>query len=123
MLRLVIALRNLPEESLYAATLFDQSHKTLRDSTAYRIHFRKNELPPVNGFWSLAAYRAEDSSLEKNRIERYSISDRTDGLKYNAYGCANRLSCRFVAATMEFIARRSGFSREQPGLLVLQGAH
>lgn len=77
---------NLPEESLYAATLFDQNNEMLSGSQSYRIHFDKEELPPVNGFWSLAAYRVEDANLEKNRIERYSIGDRSSGLQYNADG-------------------------------------
>lgn len=77
---------NLPEESLYAATLFDEKNEMLSGSKSYRIHFGKDQLPPVDGFWSLAAYRVEDANLEKNRIERYSIGDRTSGLKYNADG-------------------------------------
>ncbi|MGI9285170.1 MAG: DUF1254 domain-containing protein [Pseudomonadales bacterium] len=77
---------NLPEESLYAATLFDQKNEMLSGSKSYRIHFGKDELPPVNGFWSLAAYRVEDANLENNRIERYSIGDRTSGLQYHADG-------------------------------------
>lgn len=77
---------NLPEESLYAATLFDQQNEMLGGNKSYRIHFGKDELPPVNGFWSLAAYRVEDANLESNRIERYSIGDRTAGLQYNSDG-------------------------------------
>ena len=78
------AAQNLPFP--VASYRFDQKNEMLSGSNSYRIHFNKDELPPVNGFWSLAAYRVEDANLENNRIERYSIGDRTDGLKYNADG-------------------------------------
>ncbi len=72
---------NLPEESLYPAALFDSEGKMLQGSEVYSLHFKANNLPPVNAFWSIAAYTYE-SRLEKNNLERYSIGDRTKGLQY-----------------------------------------
>jgi len=72
---------NLPEESLYPAALFDSEGKMLQGSEVYSLHFEANNLPPVNAFWSIAAYTYE-SRLEKNNLERYSIGDRTKGLQY-----------------------------------------
>jgi hypothetical protein len=77
---------NLPEESLYPAMVFDSAGELLEGSRLYQLHFAAGELPPVNGFWSLAAYRLSDLQLEDNSIQRYSIGDRTQGLNYNADG-------------------------------------
>jgi len=77
---------NLPEESLYPAMVFDADGELLDGSRRYQLHFAAKQLPPVDGFWSLAAYRLTDLQLEANAIERYSIGDRTAGLNYNPDG-------------------------------------
>jgi len=77
---------NLPEESLYPAMVFDADGELLDGGRRYQLHFAAGELPPVNGFWSLAAYRLNDLQLEDNAIQRYSIGDRTRALSYNADG-------------------------------------
>jgi hypothetical protein len=77
---------NLPEESLYPAMVFDSDGELLDGSRRYQLHFKAGELPPVEGFWSLAAYRLSDLQLEDNEIQRYSIGDRTRGINYNADG-------------------------------------
>ncbi|MEH6583823.1 MAG: DUF1214 domain-containing protein [Halioglobus sp.] len=77
---------NLPEESLYPARVFDDEGQLLDGSKGYRLHFNQGELPPVEGFWSLAAYRLTDFQLEDNELQRYSIGDRTTGLKFNSDG-------------------------------------
>jgi len=76
---------NLPEESLYPAALFDNNGNILNGKSHYRLHFNKDELPPVAGFWSIAAYTF-DSKLIPNKIRRYSIGDRTKGLQYGEDG-------------------------------------
>jgi hypothetical protein len=43
-------------------------------------------MPPVNGFWSLSIYQLSDLQLVDNAIDRYSIGDRTEGLRYNDDG-------------------------------------
>jgi hypothetical protein len=77
---------NLPEESLYPATVFDSQGNLMNGENIYRLHFEPGKLPPVNGFWSMAAYRLSDLQLAENEIERYSIGDRTPGLNYNEDG-------------------------------------
>ena len=77
---------NLPEESLYPAMVFDGRGNLLDGARHYTLHFEPGQLPPANGFWSLAAYRLSDLQLEENTIGRYSIGDRTRGLRYNADG-------------------------------------
>ena len=50
------------------------------------IHFPAGKLPPANYFWSITLYTLPDRFLYANAIERYSIGDRTKGLKYGADG-------------------------------------
>jgi len=55
----------------------------------YRLHFPKGGLPPVDGFWSLTMYEATPEGqffLVANPANRYSIGDRTPGLKTNPDG-------------------------------------
>ncbi|WP_170150229.1 DUF1254 domain-containing protein [Parahaliea mediterranea] len=76
---------NLPEESLYPATLFDAEGAMLSGEHRYRMHFAPGQLPPVDGFWSLSVYTL-DAKLAPNPIERYSIGDRSDQLQFNSDG-------------------------------------
>jgi hypothetical protein len=48
------------------------------------MHFPKDQLPPVNGFWSLTMYN-EDYFFVDNPLNRYTLSARND-LKKNADG-------------------------------------
>ncbi len=47
----------------------------------YVLHFTKDELPPVNAFWSVTMYDANGFQAA-NPINRFAIGDR-DTLKYN----------------------------------------
>jgi hypothetical protein len=56
---------------------------------SYRLHFPADRLPPVAGFWSMTMYeRTDDGQLymTENEINRYSIGDRTPGLKAESDG-------------------------------------
>jgi len=77
---------NLPEESLYPAAVFDENGNLLNGSDRFRVHFNPEQLPPVDGFWSLSAYKLEDAQFEPNSIDRYSIGNLTKGLTYNELG-------------------------------------
>lgn len=55
----------------------------------WKLRFEKDNLPPVNAFWSLTAYERTDGGafyFFDNPINRYAIGDRTPGLKYGADG-------------------------------------
>ena len=75
------------EEAVYFSTYESGDTQFLDGSNQYRLHFDKDELPQVNknGFWSLTMY-GSNFQLVKNDIGRFSIGDRTDGLKYNKDG-------------------------------------
>ena len=51
-----------------------------------RIHFPKGQLPPAKFFWSVTLYTLPERFLYANPLNRYSIGDRTKGLKYDADG-------------------------------------
>ncbi|MCW4353520.1 DUF1254 domain-containing protein [Hoyosella sp. YIM 151337] len=65
-------------EALYPATYVDDSGRPLNG--AHRYELRLRDLPPVNAFWSLTMYDMPDYYLVRNKLDRYSIGDRTPGL-------------------------------------------
>lgn len=55
----------------------------------WRLHFAADQLPPVNGFWSLSLYEATDDGqffFTENPLGRYAIGDRTENLTFNPDG-------------------------------------
>ncbi|MFM6950429.1 MAG: DUF1254 domain-containing protein [Novosphingobium sp.] len=77
---------NAPEESIYPAAITDNRGEMLDGHRLYRVRFTKNQLPPVDAFWSLTAYDRASSQLVANAPKRYNIGDRTQGLRYDADG-------------------------------------
>lgn len=75
---------NLPQDAVYPNTTLDSEGRTLDGKYKYQIHFAADQLPPVNAFWSLTAYDAEEFLID-NEIDRYALGDRDD-IKYNADG-------------------------------------
>lgn len=75
---------NLPQDAIYPTTKFDKDGEPLNGTNNYVMHFKKGQLPPVNGFWSLTMYNTEYFFI-KNPLNRYSINPR-DGFHYNADG-------------------------------------
>lgn len=75
---------NLPEDAVYPSAAADGNGDQLMGEKKYVLHFKKNEFPPVNAFWSLTAYDKRDFLVD-NPIRRYAIGDRSD-LKYNRDG-------------------------------------
>jgi hypothetical protein len=51
-----------------------------------RIHFAKDQLPPAKFFWSMTLYTLPERFLYDNPLDRYSIGNRTKGLRYDADG-------------------------------------
>jgi hypothetical protein len=77
---------NLPEDSVYYQRNMDSTGMPLTGSKAYTITFPKGQLPPVEAFWSISPYGMASLDLIENPIKRYSIGDRTPGLKPNKDG-------------------------------------
>ncbi|MEC7663122.1 MAG: DUF1214 domain-containing protein, partial [Pseudomonadota bacterium] len=63
----------------------DAAGQPLNGNQALVLRFAADEMPPCNAFWSLTAY-GTDLYLVANEIDRWSISDRTPGLRYAADG-------------------------------------
>lgn len=78
---------NLPQDAVYPTSLKYAGGIIGRDylgSDKYVITFKKGQLPPVDGFWSLTMYD-ENFFFVANPINRYSISAR-EKLKANPDG-------------------------------------
>lgn len=75
---------NLRKDAVYPTAYTDQDGQLLTGKHRYVLHFDKEQLPPVNAFWSLTMYD-QYSFLVANPIGRYGLGDR-DPLKYNADG-------------------------------------
>lgn len=78
-----------PVEAMYMRAA-GEGRRSLYDGTkAWLLHFPAGHLPPVNSFWSLSLYEAMDDGrffFTNNPLDRYAISDRTEGLKMNPNG-------------------------------------
>jgi hypothetical protein len=64
---------NLPEDAIYPLNLADESGKPLDGTSKYAIHFAKDEIPPVNAFWSITLYDPEGFQVA-NSINRFAVS-------------------------------------------------
>jgi hypothetical protein len=75
-----------PEEAIYFQTYVDDQARRMNGQHRYVLRFEKGQLPPVEAFWSITLYRAPEGLLAANPIDRYSIGDRTKGLRYGPDG-------------------------------------
>lgn len=75
---------NLPEDAVYPLNLSDSDGKPLDGANAYVLHFTREELPPVDAFWSVTLYDPQGFPYA-NALNRCAIGDR-DRLQYNADG-------------------------------------
>ncbi|MFE4952379.1 DUF1254 domain-containing protein [Leifsonia sp. NPDC056665] len=71
-------------EAAYIATYVDDRGDRLTGDHTYTLTL--NPPPPVDAFWSLTMYDVPDYYLVANRIKRYSIGDRTPGIRYEDDG-------------------------------------
>lgn len=77
-----------PHEAMYLRPVGDKGPGSALNG-AYRLSFAVGKLPPVESFWSITMYEATSDGqffLTENALNRYSIGDRTAGLKKNADG-------------------------------------
>ena len=75
---------NQPEDAIYPMLVADSDGKPLVGESDYVLHFSKNEIPPVNAFWSITMYD-EGGFQVPNSLNRFAIGDR-DQLQYNSDG-------------------------------------
>ena len=64
---------NLPEDAIYPFNLGDEAGKPLDGANKYAIHFGKEEIPPVEAFWSITLYDNEGFQVA-NPLNRFAVS-------------------------------------------------
>lgn len=77
---------NSSAEALYASQQTGPDGKLLDGRRRWVLRFPAGQLPPVSEFWSITMYTLPERLLVPNPIQRYSIGDRTQGLKLAADG-------------------------------------
>ncbi len=75
---------NQVEDAIYPLNVSDADGKPVTGGSKYVLHFTKDELPPVDAFWSLTLYDEEGFQVA-NPLNRFAIDDR-DALKFGADG-------------------------------------
>ncbi len=71
-------------EAAYPMTYTDADGDQLNGNNRYKLTFAQD--PPVDAFWSITMYELPDFYLVANPIGRYSIGDRTPGLRRDSDG-------------------------------------
>ena len=66
---------NRPQDAVYPTSEGPDLFQSYSGAKKYVMHFKKGELPPVNGFWSLTMYDA-DYFFVANPLNRYTLSQR-----------------------------------------------
>jgi hypothetical protein len=75
---------NTTEDAVYPTAITDADGKPFSSDNRYVLHFNKDQVPPVRGFWSLTMYN-DKQLFAANPIDRYAIGDR-DKLAINPDG-------------------------------------
>ena len=75
---------NLAEDAVYPFAEKDADGKPLVAANKYRLTFTKEQIPPVNAFWSVTMYDG-DVYLVPNPLNRCSLGDRS-GMKFGDDG-------------------------------------
>lgn len=65
---------NTKEEAIYPVYYMDGDGQKLDGANRYTLRFAKDQLPPVNSFWSLTMYEQPGSFLVDNPINRYLLN-------------------------------------------------
>ena len=77
---------NSSAEAFYASQQTGPDGQVLDGRRKWLLRFPAGQLPPVSQFWSITMYKLPERLLVENPIQRYSIGDRTQGLKRGADG-------------------------------------
>ena len=64
---------NLPEDAVYPLNLGDSTGQPLDGANKYTVHFEKDQIPPVNAFWSITLYDPEGFQVA-NSLNRFAVS-------------------------------------------------
>jgi hypothetical protein len=64
---------NQPADAIYPMNVADADGKPMNGDHKYVLHFSKDELPPVEAFWSVTMYDAEGYQAA-NAINRFAVS-------------------------------------------------
>ena len=75
---------NQPEDAIYPVNVGDSEGMPMQAENNYVLHFSKDEVPPVEAFWSLTMYDVEGFQVV-NPINRFALGDRNP-LKFNRDG-------------------------------------
>ena len=75
---------NPPEEAIYPVNFADSEGNPVDGKNNYVLHFEKDQLPPVDAFWSVTMYD-EAGFQAANPLNRFALGDRDD-LIYNSDG-------------------------------------
>ncbi len=75
---------NPPEDAVYPMSVVDAEGKPLDAASKYVLRFKKDEIPPVEAFWSLTLYD-KDGFPVPNELKRQALGDR-DKLKFGSDG-------------------------------------
>ncbi|TBY08174.1 DUF1254 domain-containing protein [Rhizobium laguerreae] len=75
---------NGEKEAMYPVRYTDADNQVLSGGNKYVL--KMDEAPPVDAFWSLTMYNADDKMLVENPIQRYKVGTDTQGLKTAADG-------------------------------------
>lgn len=65
---------NSKDEAIYVGAFNDSTGAPLTGANNYTYRFAKDQLPPVNAFWSLTMYELPQSLLVENPMKRYLIN-------------------------------------------------
>ena len=79
-------LGNTKEEAIYGSQQTEPDGTVLSGARDWKMRFAPGQWPPVNEFWSITMYSLPDRFLVPNPINRFSIGDRTPGLKADSDG-------------------------------------
>ncbi|NIA31732.1 MAG: DUF1254 domain-containing protein [Actinobacteria bacterium] len=81
----LIGLGAIPaEDAIYPLNIADADGNKVVGTNNYVLHFPKDELPPVDAFWSITMYDEEGFQVA-NELNRFAIGDRDD-LTFNKDG-------------------------------------
>ena len=75
---------NPSEQAIYPLNIVDRNGKIPQGGKRYVMHFTKDQIPPVEAFWSITMYDEEGFQVA-NELNRFAIGDR-DELRFNDDG-------------------------------------